>query len=350
MRGVVHVDELLRPGERFGERDDTELLTSVLQRFAASPYDALDLGTRTYQCDRTVEVEDMWGKSIYGDSATITSVTDTGGLSGTDVTSRAHLRFRNCGWLFIAGLTVHGTKQRSGRNRTFEAQHGFHLLGCEVVHLERCRVADVHGDAFNVASHYRERHPSKNVFLRGCVVSRVGRAGVCANDFESLRVIECEWWGIASTVMLVEAGRRPTTLGPLTFARNRIVGGGGAAVHLVAGGRMRLEDVTIADNRRTGRFGFAVWVDGPDKDTAGARWPLFRNIEVVGNSWTQPEAPGRMFRFRDAAHVRMTGNRGPVNDAQYLAHNGAVDDGKRRPFVTNCVDFRSWANVLQVAR
>lgn len=341
--------DLLGAREQLGLHDDTDVMQRVFDRFAKrTDVDTLVIDG-LHWIDRTLVARKWVGKTLTG-QGTLQQRTDTGGLSGTDVTSRALLRFEYGEGITVKRLRLLGPKREPGRNRKYEAQHGVHILGVRGVVINDVTISDVHGDGLNVASHHRDRShtPTRHVSLMRCTVMLTGRAGVCANDFEDLNVWWCRFEDTASTVMLVEAGRRPKTNGPLYYCYNSIVGGGSYAVHLIGGGRSALEDVTIIGNRRSGSYAFCVAIDGPDKETAGKAWPIYRGIEIAGNRWTRPSAPGKTFRFRDCADVAMHSNEGPVDDPTLLAHNGQPDDGKPRPYVSNCVGFRSGPNALRL--
>jgi hypothetical protein len=349
---TVTPHDLLLVGEQLGQDDDTAVMQRVFDRFARRT----DVNTLTivdhHWIDRTVVARRWEGKTLTAtDGGAFAQRTDTGGYTDPrDITGRALLRFEYGEQITVERLRLTGPKQRTGRNRAYEAQHGIHALGVQGLRLRCVTIEGVHGDNLNGASHHRdpEQTPIRDLDVEWCNFGMSGRAGVCLNDFQRARIARCTFTDQGSTNMLHEAGRRPKLCNDLRFEQNVIVRGGSYAIHLVAGGRSRLEDVWVTNNYREGRYAFCVAVDGPDVETAGDAWPIFRRIYVLGNEWEQPAAPGKTFRFRDAADVLMARNAGPVDDSALLAHNGPPDDGKPRPYVANCTGFRSGPNALQL--
>lgn len=90
---LVTPEELLRPDETLGSPDDTVIMQRVFDRFRDSDADTLTL-PKLYIIERTLIARGWKNKRLIGPGG-FRQTTATGGLTGTDVTSRgAHAALR----------------------------------------------------------------------------------------------------------------------------------------------------------------------------------------------------------------------------------------------------------------
>lgn len=329
-----------------GSHDVTVELASFIN--ATSDGTRIDFPTGArYRCDRTVNVVDKHGLTIYGHGATIW--TDD---AVTRYTGRQHLLFTGGGDLVLSRLNVRGPHRAAGMRGVFdvthEHEHAFQTVGVHSMCVVDCEFSYVHGDLIYLKG--RKVGPSgtadgkdwsSDIWISGCRLHHSGRQGV---TFQGVRD------SVLCDSKIFEIRRSTFEFEPLAVAYNGASGihieaneiGAGRFAVLSNHGSGPVSDVWLERNRLTRalavtvedrdggrRSGFHIVdnVSAPTPaavqdigSTGGAVMSFVRvdGVEVRGN--TQPVQPGRGMVLVDA--VDCTGVDVTGNDAYEMDRTG----------------------------
>jgi hypothetical protein len=269
-------------------------VTAELERFVDSVPNGETVAfprRATYRIDGTLEWRDRRRLTLDGNGARLVA-----GAHGD--ANRAHIRLIDGGRWKIRDLIVRGAKPTGGRfDPDYQWQHGLDLRGVHGAALENVTVSDVFGDDIYVGLSTTSSAWSRDISIVDCTGLRSGRMAVAITAGRRVTVSGGVWSEPGLSTFDVEPNGRPGGADRILI-ENATLGAGSRARALDITGSGPVSNVTMRDNRLTGRP-LHVRVDQGDERP--------RNIVVEGNRSTVefagPAPAALVFRNTDGITV-----------------------------------------------